>query len=53
MAKRLIFCGEIVEGCTAQALGIVQWAVPRDELASKAGAWTTGQTIIVDGGVHA
>lgn len=36
VAKRLIFGGEVIDGREARALGIVQWAVPRDTLASKA-----------------
>jgi enoyl-CoA hydratase len=36
VAKRLILGAEVVDGALAQQLGIVQWAVPRDQLA----AWT-------------
>ncbi len=36
VAKRLILGAEIIDGAQAQQLGIVQWALPRDELAS----WT-------------
>jgi enoyl-CoA hydratase/carnithine racemase len=36
VARRLILGGEAVDGVTAEALGIVQWAVPRDELAAHA-----------------
>jgi enoyl-CoA hydratase/carnithine racemase len=35
-AARLILSAEPVQGATAQALGIVQWSVPRDELAAEA-----------------
>lgn len=34
VAKRLILGAEILEGATAQSLGIVHWAVPRAELAA-------------------
>ena len=37
-AKRLILRGEIVDGREAEALGIVQWAVPGAELAARARA---------------
>jgi enoyl-CoA hydratase len=36
VAKRLILGAEVIDGAQAQQLGIVQWALPRDELAS----WT-------------
>ncbi|MBF0168952.1 MAG: enoyl-CoA hydratase/isomerase family protein [Alphaproteobacteria bacterium] len=38
MAKRLILGAEILDGATAQALGLVQWAVPRSELSAHADA---------------
>ncbi len=37
VSRRLILRAEAVDGATAEALGIVQWAVPRDELAARAG----------------
>jgi len=33
LAKRMILGAEILDGATAQALGLVHWAVPRAELA--------------------
>jgi enoyl-CoA hydratase/carnithine racemase len=36
VAKRLIFGAEVIDGARAQQLGVVQWALPGDELA----AWT-------------
>ncbi len=36
VAKRLILGAELISGAQAQALGVVQWALPGDELA----AWT-------------
>jgi len=36
VAKRLILGAEVIDGAQAERLGIVQWAVPREELAS----WT-------------
>jgi enoyl-CoA hydratase len=36
IAARVILTAEIVEGTTAQALGLVQWAAPRAELATRA-----------------
>ena len=36
VSRRLILGAEVVDGATAEALGIVQWAVPRDELAARA-----------------
>jgi enoyl-CoA hydratase len=36
VASRLILGAEIVDGATARELGIVQWAVPRTELADRA-----------------
>ena len=36
VASRLILGAEIVEGAAACALGLVQWAVPRSELAARA-----------------
>jgi enoyl-CoA hydratase/carnithine racemase len=36
LAKRLILGAEIVDGVTANALGVVHWAVPRAELAQRA-----------------
>jgi enoyl-CoA hydratase/carnithine racemase len=36
VAKRLILGAEVVDGGEAARLGIVQWAVPADELASRA-----------------
>ncbi|HET9717887.1 MAG TPA: enoyl-CoA hydratase/isomerase family protein [Pseudolabrys sp.] len=38
LAKRLIFGAEIVDGTTAVELGVVQWSVPRTDLARAAGA---------------
>ncbi|MBF0356498.1 MAG: enoyl-CoA hydratase/isomerase family protein [Alphaproteobacteria bacterium] len=38
MAKRLILGAEILDGATAQALGLVQWAVPRADLSAYADA---------------
>jgi enoyl-CoA hydratase/carnithine racemase len=38
VAKRLILGTEVVDGATAAALGIAQWAVPRTELAARARA---------------
>ena len=35
-ANRIVLACEIVDGKTAHELGMVQWAVPRDELAGKA-----------------
>lgn len=37
VASRLILGCEVVNGATAGTLGIVQWSVPSDELASRAG----------------
>jgi enoyl-CoA hydratase len=36
VAKRLILGTEVVDGATAAALGIAQWAAPREELAARA-----------------
>lgn len=36
IASRLILCAEIVDGKTAEELGLVQWAVPRTDLNVKA-----------------
>jgi enoyl-CoA hydratase/carnithine racemase len=36
VAKRLIFGAEVIDGAQALQLGIVQWAVPREQLASAA-----------------
>jgi enoyl-CoA hydratase len=33
LAKRLILGAELIDGATAERLGLVQWAVPRDALA--------------------
>jgi enoyl-CoA hydratase len=38
VASRLILGAEVVDGATAAALGIAQWAVPREELAARARA---------------
>lgn len=38
VAKRLILGAEILDGTTAEALGLVHWAVPRAELAGRAAA---------------
>jgi enoyl-CoA hydratase/carnithine racemase len=37
-AARLIFCAETLDGERAEALGLVQWAVPRGELVARAAA---------------
>jgi len=42
VAKRLILLGEVVGGEEAARLGIVQWAVPRSELAAKAAETAKG-----------
>ena len=34
MARRLILGAEVVDGAAAAAMGLVHWAVPREELAS-------------------
>ena len=34
LAKRLILGAEVVDGAEAERLGLVQWAVPRDQLAA-------------------
>jgi enoyl-CoA hydratase len=36
VAKRLILGGEVIDGATAERLGVVQWAHPREQL----GSWT-------------
>jgi enoyl-CoA hydratase/carnithine racemase len=36
VARRLILCAETLDGASAERLGLVQWAVPRSELASTA-----------------
>lgn len=36
LASRLILCAEVVSGAAARDLGIVQWSVPRSELAGRA-----------------
>jgi enoyl-CoA hydratase/carnithine racemase len=36
VAQRLILGAEVVDGATARDLGVVQWAVPRAELAQRA-----------------
>ena len=36
LAKRLILGAEIIDGVTADKLGVVHWAVPRSELAQRA-----------------
>jgi enoyl-CoA hydratase/carnithine racemase len=38
LAARLILGGEVLDGAQAQALGLVQWAVPAAELAARADA---------------
>ena len=38
IAARLILTGEVLDGAAAQAAGLVQWAVPRAELAERAAA---------------
>jgi enoyl-CoA hydratase len=42
VASRLILGTEVVDGATAAALGIAQWAVPRTELAARARAIASG-----------
>jgi enoyl-CoA hydratase/carnithine racemase len=37
-AARLILCAETLDGAGAEALGLVQWAVPRAELGARAAA---------------
>ena len=37
LANRLILGAEVVDGATAAALGLVQWACPRAEIAARAG----------------
>lgn len=38
VAKRIILCGDVVDGTTAERLGLVQWAVPDAELEGFAAA---------------
>ncbi|HEX6361971.1 MAG TPA: enoyl-CoA hydratase/isomerase family protein [Albitalea sp.] len=38
LAARLILGGEVLDGSAAHSLGLVQWAVPRAELAARAAA---------------
>jgi enoyl-CoA hydratase len=38
VAKRLILGAEVMDGATAEALGVVHWAVPRTDLAEYAAA---------------
>lgn len=40
LAARFILTGELVDGPAAQSLGLVQWAVPRDELRAYAESLT-------------
>jgi len=42
VASRLILGAEVVDGATAAALGVAQWAVPREELAARARAIAVG-----------
>jgi len=41
LAKRLILGAEVLDGATAERLGLVQWSVPRAELAQAARALAT------------